>query len=471
MRRLPLFQVVPTSRLRILLGIGILLWVALCAKFFTDEIRHPTFLGIGVSAAVVFAPLLLTLISRIPMFLLMAYVALVPLNDLMPTHTGASVLKLLAIVLAAALVLSMIAKQRTSTPSRAVFAWLVATAYLGATTFWAIDSMTALTAYAQSCSFVLLYVVLALYPIEPRDMKLVLACALGGALAAVLYGELAFHQSPLNEGARLYIGNADIGIDPNFFASSLLLPISLALVLFLQARRILTKFLWFVALAALFGGFVISGSRGAGIAMVAIVVFVLWRLPYKRELGLLVLSAFIVTIGSPLGQRLMSSDVTSGDGRFDIWKVGIASLRQYWLQGAGVGNFNEAFNQYFLAVPHQPLAWDRVSHSTPLQLAVECGIFGLLLIMGAWFFIFRELADERGDDLIVAVCTGVRAGILGLFVAGFSINLLWEKYTWLAFSLSALMYSALHYREERMRVRAASREAATIRAMRPQIET
>jgi hypothetical protein len=41
------------------------------------------------------------------------------------------------------------------------------------------------------------------------------------------------------------------------------------------------------------------------------------------------------------------------------------------------------------------------------------------------------------------LCTALRAGVVGLFVAGFAVDLMMYKYTWLTFSLIAMMRAML----------------------------
>jgi O-antigen ligase len=153
--------------------------------------------------------------------------------------------------------------------------------------------------------------------------------------------------------------------------------------------------------------------------------------------------AFVFILTSPIGRRFMQPDVSNGDGRLDVWRVGVASLHQYWLGGAGLGNFNQAFQQYFLSVPHAPIGWDRVAHSILVGTAVELGIPGFIIMMALWYAQFRDLAKVPAAAGWADLCLGLRAGVLGLFVNGFSLSLMWLKYPWLAFILIAVMRTGL----------------------------
>ncbi|MGZ5143394.1 MAG: O-antigen ligase family protein [Burkholderiales bacterium] len=379
-----------------------------------------------------------------PVYILGAYAALVPFDDLLTTGAGATLTKLLAILAGASIVFSMLIVKRAIKPSRSLLVLLALVLYIGATIFWAIDPPRALAAYGTYVNYFLLFVAISLYPISPSDMKVVLACMIGGSLAAAGYGDYVFRQEEQLGASRLLVtGTGDMIIDSNEFAAALLAPIALSVMMFLRLRFGFAKLIWLATVIVLFSGFVISGSRGATVGVAAMGIFLLFRSRYRAQLLAISLASVLAIVASPLGERFGQSDMASADGRVDIWRVGIASLHQYWLGGAGVGNFENAFAQYFLVTPHQPLSWVRTAHSMFVLSAVEYGIIGLLLVLAVWYLEFRDLAHVQGEDLVADVCTALRAGILGLFVTGFSLDLMTYKYTWLAFSLVALMRSAL----------------------------
>jgi O-antigen ligase len=169
------------------------------------------------------------------------------------------------------------------------------------------------------------------------------------------------------------------------------------------------------------------------------VAFLAWKSRYRFELAVAGGVCAIAIFSSPIGLRFMQSDVATGDQRFDLWRIGLASLQQYWVAGAGIGNFKDAFAQYFLLTPHRPLAWDRPAHSVLLQSAVELGSIGLLLVLAFWYRQFVELRSVRSTQIVENVCLALRASVLGLFISGLSLDLFTAKYTWMTFSLVAMM--------------------------------
>lgn len=429
---------------RLPIYLGVIVWVIICAVAVRRAVDNPSRFGVAICVALLLAPFVLRNIRRLPVYLLAGYAALVPFNDLLNVSSGATITRLLAMVTGGCLVVSMLTLRHMSKPSRLLLILLALTVYAGATVLWAIDPSKAMQAYGAYLSYVLLFVIISFYPFSPQEMKLVLGATLIGAVTQSAYGAYLFWQGQEIAGARLYIGNAAAhSIDPNAFAAGLLLPIAVALVMFLRLGFGMTKLFWLAALVTLFAGFLLSGSRGAVIALAVMAIFLMWRSRYRLATTAVAVLFAIVMLAGPVGQRFMQSDVNNFDGRVEVWKVGIASLHQYWLSGAGIGNFGEAFSQFYLRTPHMWLSWDRVAHSIFIQSVVEYGLVGFALLMTLWYLQFRDLAEVRVDGVIGDVCIALRAGILGLFIAGFSLDLMSYKYTWLAFSLIAMMRSTL----------------------------
>ncbi len=428
---------------RVALIAALLAWIWICAREILLQISAPSKTGIAICTAVVLAPLVLRKISKMPVYLLAAYAALVPFDDLLTTGAGATVTKLLAILTGASLVLTMVLTRRIVQPSRSLFVFAVLTLFIGATVFWAIDPSRAFTSYGTYISYFALFAVISIYPVGYAELKLIVICALAGSLAAAGYGDYLFIHGQQVSGARLFMGGGETVVDPNEFAANLLMPVAIAIAMLLRSRPGFGRLAWYAIAGVLFSGFVISGSRGGAFSFAAIIVYLLLRSPYKKQLAAFGLAAIVAILASPLAQRFSQGDFMSGNGRVDIWKVALSSLRQYWLAGAGVGNFTDAFTQYFLSTPHQPLTWDRVAHSIFVQSAVEYGIIGFLLLMFVWYLEFRELAAVRAGERVNGFCAALSAGLLGIFVAGFSLDLMTYKSTWLAFSLIALTRTAL----------------------------
>jgi hypothetical protein len=430
------------SNTRLVFAAALLMWLVLCGSLISHEIDHPATLGITFTAIALFGPFFLMRLSRLPVYFIAAYAALVPFNDVLVTGTGTMFMRVLGVATAGCILFAIAATQQVVKPTRAVLATFGLTVYAGASIWWAIDPVVALASYEMFLSYVAFFVVLCLYPVDLNGMKIILAGAVLGGLVAAAFGDLLFIQGAAHAVSRIEIKNGAHETDYNLFATALIMPLALVLMLFLRSPWFL-KCIWFAALLTMLYGFVATSSRGAAISFGAMVVFLALRSRYRRQLLFIGATAAIVILTSPLTQRFMSADFASADLRVDIWKVALASLRQYWLLGAGTGNFEAAFAQFYLSTPHAPLFWEAAPHSELIRSAVEWGIPGVILVVALWYLVFRELAHVQASGLTADICLGLRAGILGLFVSAFSLDLWMIKYTWVAFALAIMMRTAL----------------------------
>lgn len=421
-----------------------LAWIGLSAAGLSSELQHPGMRGIAVLALLLAGPFLVMNMTRFPVYVLTVYALLVPLNDLLTTSGGPTLTKLLGIIVAGSLALSLVLGKHIVPPSRSLLALVALCWFMGITIFWAIDANTAIGAFTFYLSQAGLLTAIALYPFSKRDLILVMGAVVVGAIVQSVYGDYQFLRGGgLALAAHGYIGTEAHAIDPNAFGADLVAPIAVALTLLMRAGWGIRKLLLVGALAVMLLAFVMSGSRGATFGLMAALAFLAWRSRYRTAFLAVIATSALAIAASPLGQRFAQPDVITGNGRMDIWKVGIASLSQYWLTGAGIGNFTNAFVQFYFAAPHMWLSWDRVAHSIFLQNAVEGGIFGFTLFVVFWYLQFRELANVEPDSDLADICNALRAGVLGLFVTGFGLDLMDYKFTWLLFALVAIARTVL----------------------------
>lgn len=445
MQRLP---VLPTAaqRERFTIGGALLIWLSVSAYEVFGQLDRPRILGMSLCALIIFAPLVLRKIAKLPVYLLAAFAAIVPFDELLATGAGGTLTKLLGLCIIASLAISLVTSGRSIKPSRTLMILLALAVYAGASIVWAIDPAAALSAYGKLLQYVALFAAVSLYPVSWSDVKIVLFGLIAGGVAAGCDAIWAFNSMGQFDHSRLYLsrGSAYV-IDPNEFAASLLLPTAITAVLFLRAPSGREKLLWLVTAIPLFCGLALSGSRAATIALGIYGAFLLLRSRYKLQIIVAACIAFAAgALYSPVAQRFAQPDAADFGGRGEIWKVGLAALHKYWMFGAGIGNFTPAYDQFFLRVPHLAVEWERAAHNVLLQAAVEYGLIGCVLLIAVWLSMFRELAHTGGDgDLISEICTGISGGVLAIFVAGFSLSLMDAKFTWLAFCMVALMRSLL----------------------------
>ncbi len=392
-------------------------------------------LGPALAYAAIVAPLA---------FPFTAFVALVPFDNVLnPDGTG-TVTRLLAIASGIALLFYIVRTGRLVRPSAWLFTWVALYAWMAASAFWALDTAAVFALFPTAAQLLALYIAVSLFPADARALRWVAGTALIGGVLAAGYGAFLFTQGlDVGKGDRLWI-TTDTGnfVDPNHFAAALILPFSLALALTLYARKWWQALLGVAALVAVTEGIVVSASRGAIIGVGAILVYALVRSAHR--IRLLLLSGFAVVCASltqsSLGDRFAAALSSGGSGRTDIWQVGIAAAKSHWLIGAGYNNFAFAYDQAFLqATQIHFMSWHRAPHNILLNVVVELGVPGTLLLIAAWYGQLRMMRGIGPADPNFPLRLALEATIIGTFVAALFLDVMVMKYVWLTFALVAIL--------------------------------
>jgi hypothetical protein len=159
-----------------------------------------------------------------------------------------------------------------------------------------------------------------------------------------------------------------------------------------------------VLLFALFKNF--KGSRWISVAIPALPLIVLGFLHVVAVTG--IANAFN---RSTPGQNQFGT-VVSGTGRVDIWQGAWHILRRLQLQeifgwGAGGHITSGASLQYAYVFPRDPLGYTEFTHSLPIQIVLDEGVVGLLLLIAALWMTFsalrRHITQNPGSPAIALV--------------------------------------------------------------------
>ena len=190
-----------------------------------------------------------------------------------------------------------------------------------------------------------------------------------------------------------------------------------------------------VSLASMLIALILSKSRAGLISSVLSIAFLAFLLLEKRTLPGLRIA---LLAGSLIGgiTLILNHDVIQRFSwspyeariRFGLWKDSAAIVRDFPLWGTGFGTFQHVIPYYrpkidFLKVSGvpQPAAWYH-THNDYLQLLVECGIIGLLVVMWACgITLWRLFATFRaGHDRDTAILgQSLLAGMIALLLHSF----------------------------------------------------
>ena len=218
-------------------------------------------------------------------------------------------------------------------------------------------------------------------------------------------------------------------INPNIFATRLLLPLALSVGAFFAVRSGLAEDPdvglqrppdpGHVAHSLARRGI---GGTGHGGRVPAPV----WRKPPHSGGGALI-AGITLALPGEFFTRFGEAAKTGGAGRFDIWYVAVEALKHYGVFGAGLSNFSTVYTKYAGYAPRF-VGFDRASHNLYLEMSVEAGIIGLLLLAQA---IRMQLGsgnkNKRPAGKPNPWMIAVEAASWSILTAAMFAHLFWEK--------------------------------------------
>lgn len=345
-----------------------------------------------------------------------------------------------------ALLVAGVARNRLAMPSRAVQLWLLFFSWTLLTTLWAVSPAAARSLLPTAAALVLLYAVAACWRITAEQLSLLSRLAVaGGFLASLLITYLYF--SGVTYGTWTQTSRASLILDgrqanPNGVAAELLLPISIAVAWFLHARTWRGKLAALAAFGIMGCAGLLTMSRAFIVALAVMLCVYLWRLRLNRRLLALgsALLAILVVMPTTFFFRLKEALPTHGAGRLDIWSAGLSALKTHWLPGAGLNNFPVVYQAY-AGYASVFTGFNRGSHNMYLNVAVELGIVGFVLMVSALYIEFRAVGRLRPSlkGLPYLLAISFEAACWGMLADAFFGDLLWTKPFWICWLFLALV--------------------------------
>lgn len=318
----------------------------------------------------------------------------------------------------------------------------------------ALNQGLAFQSWANYLQTVLMCLLVAGTVRNPRDVERLGLVYFG---VTVVYTAVVLSRFQLGEDnwrlGRLYY------YDANDFATLIVTAMPFGLYFVLARRNGPLRLLALAGLGALAVGLIRSGSRGGFLAFLAVVTFVLLRLttiPTRTRLaGLLLIVA--VTFGTASDQywaqmqTIISPkrdyNMTSEEGRLQIWERGIGYMTGHPVFGVGLRNFQVAegtiSTQARRAERGLGVRWG-AAHNTFVQIGAELGMPGLLLFVAllanAFLTLGRAARRFRSGDYdpdASRLTQTLMATLVGFIVGGFFLSLAYADllYTLVAFSI------------------------------------
>jgi O-antigen ligase len=319
-------------------------------------------------------------------------------------------------------------------PNPAALWWSLFIFWSGASVLWALDPQRVLLRLPTAFGLLLFYLISVSFRMNRKELYSVLGLAMLGGIAGASYGAWQFFH-----GTGIQLSRASIGqTNPNQFALSLLLPLSIAMGAFLSLRNRIAKMAMLAGIGVIGFGILISMSRGSLIAVgVLILIYIRkFRMNWRMSIALLVLMTLLLAVPALFFERIQSTVQDRGAGRFDIWQVGVEAAKHHSIIGVGLDNFPLAFDQY---AGHATAfhGYRRAPHDVYLGTFTELGFVGFLLFLAAiksQLHVLKKLKPAAKQVPMLVACEGACFAIL---IVGFSKDILWDKVFWFSWILLA----------------------------------
>lgn len=383
-----------------------------------------------VYLGILLLPLLIFLAIQKPViFPFGVYVFFIPFDPISSITSGNifTLTKLLGILTMLILFVKGIVENKFIKPNRVAIWWVLFILYGLLTVSWAINPEKVINSIPTAMGLLIFYLLVASYQFKKEDYEtLKWFILLGGIVAAIVvcYGYTIgkfYGRASLMFGDRI--------ANPNGVAIAMLIPLSLCVEKLLRKNKKIVKVLYIISFALLVYAIIITGSRKAllGVGLILIV----YQILSSKKMSL---SFVVIVIGIGIMQfiphyhleRWGAAVETGAGGRLDIWYVGLQSLKKYWLSGAGLSNFPEAFTEHVYHSLNY-VGIQRVAHNEYLKTIVELGIMGFMLFVIAIWNHYRLLQTRIIDMNKIML----KASFWAILMIMLSADVTWNKSYWL----------------------------------------
>ena len=417
---------------------------------------------LAIALTVVFALLMGVMVAE-GQWLLVAALAAVPLVFLWPVQVALGAFALLIpfdsatfsqgngtsgttlnfVVGAAAasiLIVTSLSGRRLQMPPRAALWWTLLIGWYALTYLWAVDPRASMARLPSAGACLILYLAATSLRVREIEFKGIVAAAIVGGCLAGLYSSYEFyHHIGWSGTARSSLVMGQEAINPNVFATRLLLPLALSIGAFFSVRSAWLKAVVLGCSALLTLAILLTLSRGAALAVLVMAFVFLLRFGVNPRIlavgGLL--AGISLTLPSEFYKRFGEAAATGGAGRLDIWIVGWEMLKHYGIFGAGISNFSTVYTIYAGYAPRF-VGFDRASHNLYLEMSVEAGLIGVLLLaqalrMQLWVGGVNRRRVGKANSWLIAA----EAASWSIMTAAMFAHLFWEKSFWLLWIMVA----------------------------------
>jgi len=365
-----------------------------------------------------------------------------------------SLLNLTALVLPAIFLLIFSTRSRENNLSLRLYPFqvfsLLLILWLSLSMIWAVDRVALFSNFFNVTSFVILLIFFSYYLKEVNWERLSLSICLSVALMSMIgllqyFGLIDDLFSQVAKPASTFV-NKNLATPIVVLA----LPLMYLQTVFNNSRKTAMLFYccFVVSSDYLMVAMTKSSLLGSTLAFLLLVIAVFFYRPLRVRLrerlnrrilllvgGWLIILALTVAIHEqgtyPEMTRSISTSVeasaveTSFSTRIPKWTNSLAIIRDFPLQGAGLGGFSAVYPNYHKSIVEDETYgtrfWLGDLHNDPLQYLVELGLVGFVLLSGMFVVLCQAmLALLKTDaDKFPAITLGCFFGVTGLLIDSF----------------------------------------------------
>jgi len=263
----------------------------------------------------------------------------------------------------------------------------------------------------------------------------------------------------------------------NYFAEYLIVPLPIAVSLFLVNKNKITKILLLIGILAMSTTLMLTFTRSSylGFGVSLIFMFLLFLLSQGKSfiknnkkifiivLAAIIIMTFLIFVPTPLNKadtfiskiksRISPTTLSQSYSirrRIATWKFTALMIKDHFLMGSGIGTFKYNTLKYQAKFFEQgdnrsiyPHGFAEKSHNEYLQLWVELGIIGLLIFIWLLICYFNygiKLLKRIKDDYMQGIIIGLMGSIVAVLVDslfGFPLHLVATiVFFWLSIGLT-----------------------------------
>ena len=243
--------------------------------------------------------------------------------------------------------------------------------------------------------------------------------------------------------------------EKNYYAQFMLMLAPLAFLQRQTERSPLLKFLAIGSLLLILAGVALSGSRGAAVGFLAVLlVMVAFRYVTWAQVAVLGLAATMVVVLNPTYRERLSSlgpllEIARGSasiqnadkavqGRATEMVAAVLIFFDHPLLGIGPGNFPMEFVNKADLLGFQVHGIERLAHCMYLEIAAENGLLGLLCWLALYGSTLRALLRARAQATEPAIRNAATALYLALVVLASTsvfLSFSYTRYYWFMLAL------------------------------------